>query len=78
MFQGLISITKDALRSTENLKKVFEHGVSHKSDPIEQHVRDINRPQEVFRSGLHGQTHLASFLQPPPDDESPPSSLGES
>ena len=27
---------------------------------------------------VHGQTHLASFLQPPPVDESPPSSLGES
>ena len=49
MFQGLISITKDALRSTENLKKVFEHDVIHKSDPIEQHVGDINPPQEVFR-----------------------------
>ena len=47
LFQGLISITKDALRSTENLKKVF----GHRLGSVKQHVRDINRPQEVFRSG---------------------------
>ena len=33
MFQGLISITKDTLRSTENFKKVFEHGGSHNLAP---------------------------------------------
>ena len=49
MFQGLISITKDALRSTENLKKVFERDIGHDIDPIERHVRSINRQQEVFR-----------------------------
>ena len=54
MFQGLISITKDTLRSTENLKKVFEHGVGHKSDPIEQHVGDINRRKKFFAQGCTG------------------------
>ena len=74
LFQGLISITKDAFRSTENFKKVFEHSLGS----INRHVRGISRQQEVFRSEPHGQTHLASSPRQPPVDEWPPSFPEES
>ena len=74
LFQGLISITKDAFRSTENFKKVFEHSLGS----LNRHVRGISRQQEVFRSEPHGQTHLASSPRQPPVDEWPPSFPEES
>ena len=58
--------------------EINQYGTCHNLRPTERRVKGIIQPQEVFHSGPHEQTHLASSPRLPPFGELPPSSLGES
>ncbi len=54
LFQGLISITKDTLRSTENFKKIFERDIGHDLAAVERLSEVSTGRKKFFTQGRTG------------------------